>query len=297
MMRVKGIERFKSLSKLKKIIIAATALLLCAVIICGIFVWREHSRYACQYAKPFAFSEVAGHEKVKLIAHRGAAVEAPENTLPALEKAAEKGYGYAEFDVRATSDGVWILSHDNSLRRMTGFGGKVESLTLAEVQAHPLTKGAHIKDYPDLCTPTLEEALALCKAKKIIPFVEIKTKPEGAVPYKTIVDLLAQYNLLEQARIISFEYGALEQVRAYHAHVKLQQLTETLDQDVITRADKLGDCGIDCEYKELLKHPELVEVIKSAGMELNAWTVDTPQAAAEVCAPGAVEYITTNAAR
>ncbi|MBE6818188.1 MAG: hypothetical protein E7517_03385 [Ruminococcaceae bacterium] len=290
------IQRLKALSKIKKIIIAATALLLCAAIICGICVWQQHSRYACQYAKPFSFSEVAGHEKVKLIAHRGAAVEAPENTLPALEKAAEKGYGYAEFDVRATSDGVWVLSHDDSLNRMTGFRGKVESLPLAEVQAHPLTKGANIKEYPDLVTPTLEEALALCKAKKLIPFVEIKTKPEGAVPYKTIVDLLGKYGLLEQARIISFEYGALEQVRAYNADIRLQLLTKELTEQVITQADKLGGCGIDCEYKALLKGADFAQGIKSAGMELNAWTVDTPQAAAEVCALG-VDYMTTNAAR
>ena len=254
------IQRLKALSKIKKIIIAATALLLCAAIVCGICVWQQHSRYACQYAKPFAFSEVEGYQDVKLVAHRGAAVEAPENTLPALEKAAAKGYGYAEFDVRATSDGVWVLSHDDSLKRMTGFRGKVESLTLAEVQAHPLTKGANIKDYPDLVTPTLEEALKLCKEKKLIPFVEIKTKPEGAVPYKTIVDLLAQYALIKEACIISFEYGALEQVRAYNATVKLQLLTKELTEQVITQADKLGGCGIDCEYKALLKGADFAQV-------------------------------------
>ena len=291
------IKRIKAFSKAKKITLAAIAVVLCAAIVFGGITIHRRSAYFCQYAKPFAFSEVEGNEAVTLVAHRGAAVDAPENTLPAYEIAAKKGYRFAETDIRATADGTWVLSHDNSLKRMTGFSGKVESMRLEEVRAHKITEGANIKDYPDLYTPTYEEFLLLCKEKKLNPVIEIKTEPlaQPAVPYRSIVDLLAQYGLLDTAVIISFHAGALQSIRDYNKAVKLQYLVKELDEEVFTTVDKLGNCGIDCAYEALLRHPDLVEVAKSAHIPLNAWTVDSPQAAQELCALG-VDFITTNAA-
>src|SRR5688572_7468819 len=49
-----------------------------------------------------------------IIAHRGVALEAPENTLPAVQKAIELGCAMAEIDLRYTSDGAVILMHDGT---------------------------------------------------------------------------------------------------------------------------------------------------------------------------------------
>src|SRR5262245_2748131 len=54
-----------------------------------------------------------------IIAHRGVALEAPENTLPAVQKAIELGCAMAEIDLRYTSDGEVILMHDGTLGRTT----------------------------------------------------------------------------------------------------------------------------------------------------------------------------------
>ena len=76
-------QRLKALSKSKKILLAVIAVLLCAAIVTGGLIWKERSDYFCQYATPFDFSEIKGHEGVELVAHRGQAIEAPEHTLPA----------------------------------------------------------------------------------------------------------------------------------------------------------------------------------------------------------------------
>lgn len=49
-------------------------------------------------------------------AHRGYHVEAPDNSIAAYEAAAEKGFVHVETDVRFTSDGVPVLSHDATIR-------------------------------------------------------------------------------------------------------------------------------------------------------------------------------------
>ena len=290
--------RLKKLSKRKKILLAAVALLLCAALITGICVYIEHSRYFCQYAKPFSVSGIAGSEQVQLVAHRGAAVEAPENTLPAYEKAAQLGYQYAETDIRATADGVWVLMHDASLARMTGFRGEVEQMTLAEVREHSITKGGNIEQYPHLEIPTYEQFLKLCKQTGLHPVIEIKTKPNAMaqVPYRAIVTLLEQYGLSKEAVIISFEYEALECIREYNREIALQLLVKNPDEGTFTKIEKLGNCGLDCEYKALLRHTEYIEIAKSAGIPVNAWTVDDADAFEKLCAAG-VDYVTTNAAR
>jgi glycerophosphoryl diester phosphodiesterase len=66
-------------------------------------------------------------------AHRGGALDAPENTLPAFERAAAIGYRYVETDARVTADGVAVAFHDDDLTRLTGRPGRISELRWAEV--------------------------------------------------------------------------------------------------------------------------------------------------------------------
>ena len=54
-----------------------------------------------------------------IVAHRGASMEAPENTLPAYIKAWEQGVDAVELDVRETKDKRLICIHDDSLARVS----------------------------------------------------------------------------------------------------------------------------------------------------------------------------------
>ena len=56
----------------------------------------------------------------RFMGHRGAAGLAPENTLASIRKAADQGAPWVEFDVMLTGDGVPVLFHDDSLKRLTG---------------------------------------------------------------------------------------------------------------------------------------------------------------------------------
>jgi glycerophosphoryl diester phosphodiesterase len=77
----------------------------------------------------------------RLLAHRGLALEAPENTLLAFLKALALGATYLETDVHATRDGVAVISHDPDLSRIAGRSELLGSLTLRELQAIDLGEG------------------------------------------------------------------------------------------------------------------------------------------------------------
>lgn len=72
--------------------------------------------------------------KYLVLGHRGAPLEEIENTLPSFMKAIENGADGVELDVRATSDHILVVSHDNSLRRVYGSELTVESSTYAEIK-------------------------------------------------------------------------------------------------------------------------------------------------------------------
>lgn len=101
-------------------------------------------------------------------AHRGLfdnETEAPENSLPAFQKAVESGFGI-ELDVQLTKDKVPVVFHDFTLKRACGADGKVEQYTYEELQQFTLFESEeHI--------PTLAEALHIVDGR--VPLiVELK---------------------------------------------------------------------------------------------------------------------------
>ncbi len=77
----------------------------------------------------------------RVFAHRGLAVEAPENTLLAFAKAIAVGAEYIETDVHASHDGVSVVAHDPDLTRVAGRHVKVGQLTMPELRRVDLGVG------------------------------------------------------------------------------------------------------------------------------------------------------------
>ncbi len=70
----------------------------------------------------------------RLFGHRGAAGEAPENTIESFRLALEQGADIIETDVRGSREGEIVVIHDASVDRTTDGSGAVVDLELARVR-------------------------------------------------------------------------------------------------------------------------------------------------------------------
>ncbi len=102
--------------------------------------------------------------KPLVIAHRGDAAAAPENTLAAFAAAIDAGADGIELDVHPSRDGALVVHHDYYLDRTTDGTGLVSDHTLAQLRA--LDAGAWFSEaFVGEVIPTLEEALSLARGR------------------------------------------------------------------------------------------------------------------------------------
>lgn len=148
----------------------------------------------------------------KGFAHRGlhnALLEIPENSLPAFEAAAVKGFGI-ELDVHLSRDGIPIVFHDEELTRMTGAEGELKEYSLAELKALRLIPGAQE-------IPTLEETLALI-AGRVPVLVEVKNYGQPVGPLEEgIADVVKNY--VGPLAIQSFNPMSLKWFYRHYPHI------------------------------------------------------------------------------
>ena len=125
-------------------------------------------------------------------AHRADHMKAPENTIPAILSAVDKGAHQIEIDVQLSKDGKLVIMHDGTVDRTTNGTGKVDDLTYEELRTldagswfDPAFKGIKI--------PTLREALEVIP-NEILCNVHVKGGPETSVP---VAELIAEMGRLD----------------------------------------------------------------------------------------------------
>lgn len=156
--------------------------------------------------------------------HRGATIYAPENTIPSFEAAMSLGAYAVEIDVRHTSDGHFVLMHDDTVDRTTNGSGLVEEMTLAEIKQLLVKDWMYGGIHGDLRVPTLLEALTAIDALGGNVDIDMKTDDvEGAI--QEVVD-----NGFEDICFVySSNWNKLERVRAVSAQVRIQPASSSVE--------------------------------------------------------------------
>jgi len=195
-----------------------------------------------------------------VVGHRGFPRRELENTLPSIEAAINSGADVVEVDVQVTSDGVVVLSHDDSLERTFGAPLNIRTATWEEVKR--VEKGRYR-------IPTLMEALEAV-AERAGVFVEVKHPEDAGAVYREIRRAGAE----KWTAVISFYDEALKAVEGYRGLVYAKPPGRVVD------AKKLG-CQIALP-RYTLATERAIALAHRLGLYVVAWTVNDPATAAEL---------------
>ena len=226
--------------------------------------------------------------KPLVVAHRGASVEHPENTIEAFEAAIDLGADAVEFDVRMTADGHAVVMHDPDVSRTTDGHGFVSELTLEEIRK--------------LGVPTLEEALERL-AGRAAADIEIKNLPgepdftpdrEAAV--EATLDALDAVGFPGQVIVSSFNPASIAHSRALRPDIPTGLLTEyEVDADeALRRATADGHLWVLPFVSQVLDAGEsFANRVHAGGALLGVWIADDPSIARTLFEWG-VDAVATN---
>jgi len=236
---------------------------------------------------------------VEIVGHRGAAFDAPENTLSALRLGWEQGADAVEFDVWLSKDGQIVLHHDQDTQRTAGVDRRIDEQTYAELKQLDVGRWKDAK-YAGEPVPLLSAALATLPAGKRV-FIEVKCGPE-IVP--ELERVLTAANLPAKATaIISFSNAvcaactrAFPELKVYWI-VALKQDADSkawnhTADELIAEARRLGVDGLDLQACALLDKP-FGDAVLQQKLELLVWTVNDVPLARQMIAAG-VQGITTD---
>ncbi len=222
------------------------------------------------------------------IAHRGASVAAPENTLAALSRAVELGADLVEVDVQRTRDGALVLVHDPTLVRTTDVRRRfplrapwrVVDLTLAELRSLD-GGGWHSPMYAGEGVPTLEQAIDLLEASDTGLLLELKHPSlHPGIVDDLACDLVRRGPYVRSAVtagklvVQSFEFAAMKELktRLPQLPVGLLGRPPAANLPVLASwADQVNPCHRTADRR-------YVEAVHAAGLQCLVWTIDRPAA-------------------
>jgi glycerophosphoryl diester phosphodiesterase len=148
------------------------------------------------------------HAQVLVAAHRADHEVCPENSIPAIQSAIDKGIDIVELDIRETKDGVLVLMHDESVEKKTDGQGKVSELTFAALQAFHLKREGIVTTEK---IPTFESALQLAKGKIMID-IDFKADTKSAL--HSTCKIVQAMGMQKQVLFFVYDYKDADAVMA-----------------------------------------------------------------------------------
>ncbi|MFJ8509245.1 glycerophosphodiester phosphodiesterase [Streptomyces avermitilis] len=212
---------------------------------------------------------------VTAVAHRGDPYRVRENTIGSLRSALRQGADAVEIDVRLTRDGVPVLLHDETLKRLWEQDRPLRSLSWDEVRG--LTDGG---------VPTLVDALAATGESRVMLDLP-GADPRAA---RRIVDVIREYGAEERVYYCAGAPAMLA-LRAADPAAEIALTWTTLAPPRPALLDAVRPRWLN--YRFSLVDRDLTARVHRAGCLLSVWTADTRRSMRRLLDMG-VDSITTN---
>lgn len=215
-----------------------------------------------------------------VVAHRGTAVGgiAPENSLDAYQLAARAGYVLVETDVLKTSDGAFVIMHDDTINRtcrnasdysVVGTSIKVNETTLADLRSGYVLASDNPKFRRKI--PTFDEFLSVCRDFGLHPVIELKNTSFSISDVSAIVTRAVEVLGADGFSVTGFNASHLDYVRTLQQSVRLYYIYGAVDSSVINHVAAMQPAVLYCDYN-LFSASNIAEA-KLKGVKVGAWTV------------------------
>ncbi len=246
--------------------------------------------------RPRTLSALYGDRRL-LLGHRGAAAQAPANTVPAFRAAMEAGADGVELDVHLTRDGQVVVIHDETVDAVTGVAGRIREMTLAEIQR--LDAGSYFgAGFAGTRIPTLDEALDAVGPEAVVN-IELKgTSVASDGLEREVVRIVHAHGM--GGRVIASSFNPIRLWR-------LRQIAPQLPRGMLHGRETplyVRDLWFLPLVQPDALHPHYSMVnaayMKRAqqwGVRVNVWTVDEPAQARRLVKLGVDGIITNDPAR
>jgi glycerophosphoryl diester phosphodiesterase len=223
----------------------------------------------------------------RIVAHRGYAGRAPENTLAAVRLAVACGADWIEIDVRATRDGMPVVLHDATLDRTTTGRGALSDPSFWELREQVV-----IADSARERVPTLAEVLAVTRGR--VPLaIEVKEPEVTERVLRDVSDAAAG----AAVAIWSFHREALEIAREQAPEVPRAFLHRGSRDagawspgEFLYHAERLGATGASFFPEDI--DAGVVETARERGLQVYTGTVNDAAGALRVIRSGVDAVIT-----
>ena len=214
-----------------------------------------------------------------VVAHRGSSAVAPQNTLAAFEAAWRSGAGSIEIDIQPTADGHVVVIHDDTVEATTDGQGVVTEMTLEALRA--LDAGSWFAPaYAGQRVPTFAEVLDLMVRR---PGIDLLLELKGAWTTEQVRPVTAAIRAAGLAdRVIGQSFWPQSVTALAEADPDLRrgllvfEVPDGLDALVATCAD-LGVMTCNPYGPLLVTHPDLVDRLHAAGLQVQVWTLNEPE--------------------
>ncbi|MFO7968726.1 MAG: glycerophosphodiester phosphodiesterase family protein [Bacillota bacterium] len=223
-----------------------------------------------------AYNEIQFLKQEEIIAHRGASNDAPENTLTAINLAVEQGSDAIEFDIRGTKDNIPVLMHDDTINRTTNSSipYKVENLSYQELQQYDAGSWFS-SEYSNEPIPSLEQVLDSTKGKATL-FIDMKTTNQ--LVEAEIIRLLAEYDMIDEVKILSFNINQLYRFKGYNDKIETILLLSSYYGNIsyLFKDDNINHFAL--RISVIKSNPNLINLIHSNNKNAYAWVADDEDA-------------------
>ena len=201
-----------------------------------------------------------------IIAHRGAAGKAPENTKVAMRHAINDGADWIEIDVQETIDGEVVVIHDSDFMKLANINLKIWEGRLEEIQ--DIDVGSWFNGgFSSERVPTLQDILAIAKGKCRV-LIELKYYGHDIQLEQRVAEIVEQADMVEHIAIMSLKYKGINNFRRLRPDWPVGLLSSKA-------IGKISDLEVDfLAINMATAKPSFIRRIQSSGKKVYVWTVN-----------------------